>query len=74
MSKPIKIRKIGNSLDVTISDYAKEMGLGEGDQLYVVRTENGTELTPYDPDFAEAVEGARDFMKRYPNAMKTLAS
>jgi putative addiction module antidote len=74
MSKPIKIRRIGNSLGVTLSEAFREMGLQEGDQLYAVRTPNGIELTPYDPDFAEALESARAFMRAYPNAMKTLAS
>ena len=46
MSHPVKIRKIGNSLGVTISAQLREMGLGEGDSLFVVRTPNGIELTP----------------------------
>ena len=49
------------------------MGLKEGDPLYMVKTPTGVELTPYDPDFAEAMEDARDFMRAYPNAMKKLA-
>jgi len=73
MSRPVKIRKIGNSLGVTITDQIKALGLAEGDELFIVRTPNGFELTPYDPDFAEALDHARDFMKRYPNAMKALA-
>jgi putative addiction module antidote len=73
MSQPIKIRKIGNSLGVTLSEQVREMGLKEGDSLYVVKTRDGIELTPYDPDFAEALDAARDFMRRYPNAMKKLA-
>lgn len=74
MNKPIVVRRIGNSLGVTLSDAFKDMGVAEGDQLYVIRTPTGIELTPYDPDFAEAVESAREFMRAYPNAMKTLAS
>ena len=73
MSRPVKIRKIGNSLGVTITEQIRALGLGEGDELFIVRTPNGIELTPYDPDFAEALDHARDFMKRYPNAMKALA-
>jgi hypothetical protein len=33
----------------------------------------GIELTPFDPDFAEALDDAQAFMHAYPNAMKTLA-
>ena len=73
MSHSVKIRKIGNSLGVTISEQVREMGLKEGDLLYVVKTSAGIELTPYDPEFEEAMEDAREFMRAYPNAMKTLA-
>jgi hypothetical protein len=31
------------------------------------------ELSRYDPDFEEAMQASRDFMRRYPNAMKKLA-
>jgi antitoxin MazE len=73
MTKPLSIRKVGNSLSVTISDLAKDLGLGEGDKLFAVRTPRGFELTPYDPQFEKAVNVARDFMRKYPNAMKKLA-
>ncbi len=73
MNKPLIIRKVGNSLSLTISDIAKDLGLGEGDKVYAVRTPKGFELSPYDADFAKAVETARGFMRKYPNAMKTLA-
>jgi putative addiction module antidote len=73
MSKPLTIRKVGNSLTVTISEIARDLGLGEGDKLHAVRTNRGFELTPYDPDFAKAIESAREFMRKHPNAMKKLA-
>jgi putative addiction module antidote len=73
MNKPLVIRKVGNSLSLTISDIAKDLGLGEGDKVYAVRTPRGFELTPYDANFEMAVETARGFMRKYPNAMKKLA-
>jgi putative addiction module antidote len=73
MNKPLIIRKVGNSLSLTVSDLAKEMGLGEGDKVFAVRTPRGFELTPYDAGFDKAVETARAFMRKYPNAMKKLA-
>jgi len=30
-------------------------------------------LTPYDPDFAEALEAGRDYMRRHRNALPELA-
>ncbi len=74
MTKPLKIRKWGGSLGVILPKrLLDDLGVGEGDALYSVRTPNGVELTPYDPDFAQALEASRDFMRRYPNAMKRLA-
>ena len=73
MNKPLIIRKVGNSLTVTISEIAKDLGLGEGDKVFAMRTPRGFELTPYDADFEKAVETARGFMRKYPNAMKKLA-
>ena len=74
MSKPLKIRKIGTSLGVVLpKELLAELGVGEGDKLYPVRTPDGVALTPYDADFEQAVEAGRKFMRRYPNAMKKLA-
>ena len=73
MNKPLTIRKVGNSLSLTISDMARDMGLGEGDKVFAVRTPRGYEITPYDATFEKAVESAREFMRKYPNAMKKLA-
>lgn len=73
MNKPLIIRKVGNSLSLTISDIAKDLGLGEGDKVYAVRTPRGYEISPYDANFDKAVDAAREFMRKYPNAMKKLA-
>lgn len=73
MNKPVTIRKVGNSLTLTISEVAKELGLSEGDTVFLARTPNGFEVTPYDSNFDKAVEAARKFMRKYPNAMKKLA-
>ena len=67
MTKPLKIRKWGGSYGVALPKrLLDDLGVGEGDTLYPVRTPTGVELTPYDPDFAEVIEDARDFMRGYP--------
>ena len=73
MGKPLTIRKVGNSLTLTVSEIAKDLGLGEGDKVYAVRTTRGFEITPYDSDLEQAMDAARGFMRKYPNAMKKLA-
>ena len=73
MTASVKIRKVGNSLGVTLSEMARELGLKEGDTLFVVRTPRGFELTPYDPEFAEAMEHARASMRENADALRELA-
>jgi putative addiction module antidote len=74
MNKPLTVRKWGGSCGVTLPrSVLDELGVDEGDQLYVVSTPNGIELTRYDPKYAEALDSARRFMRRYPNLMKKLA-
>lgn len=73
MASEIKIRKVGNSLGVTLTDSLRNMGLSEGDTLFLHETPEGIMLTPFDPDFADAMEDAREFMKDYPNALRELA-
>jgi len=47
--------------------------VAEGDELFAVRTLDGIRLTPYDPDFAQAIESTRDYMRRHRNALHELA-
>jgi len=70
----LKIRKIGTSLGIVLpKDLLTELGVGEGDMLYPVRTPDGVSLTQYDPDFAEILDDSRDYMRRHRNAMRELA-
>lgn len=74
MATPVKVRKVGNSLGVILTkDVVESLGVAEGDELFAIRTPDGIRLTPYDPDFAEAVESTRDYMRRHRNAMRELA-
>lgn len=75
MTDTLKIRKIGNSSGVILpKNLLDEMGVEDGDNLFVVREADGSlRLTPYDPDFAEAVEDARAFMDSHRNAFQELA-
>ena len=74
MSKPLTVRKIGNSQGVILPKAdLEQLGVSVGDKLFVVHTPDGIRLTPYDPDFAKAIETARDFMHRYRDTMRELA-
>lgn len=74
MATPVKVRKVGNSLGVILSkDVVETLGVVEGDELFAIRTPDGIRLTPYDPDFAQAIEATREYMRRHRNAMRELA-
>ena len=70
----LRVRKVGNSLGVTLSaQVAKSLHVKEGDTLYLTEAPGGFRLTPYDPDFAETMVAAENFMSRYKNALRDLA-
>ena len=74
MAAPVKVRKVGNSLGVILTkDVVESLGVAEGDELFAIRTPDGIRLTPYDPDFAQAIESTRDYMRRHRNALHELA-
>lgn len=70
----LKIRAIGNSVGVVLpQEILKKMKCREGDELFWLETENGIELTPYDPEFAEDMVLAEDIMLKNRNMLKKLA-
>ena len=71
----LKIRKVGNSLGVTLpSETARALNVREGDQLYLTQGADGAfRITPYDPDFPDAMKAAESFMARYRNTLRELA-
>ena len=74
MAAPVKVRKVGNSLGVILSkEVVEALGVAEGDELFAVKTPEGIRLTPYDPEFAQAIESTRDYMRRHRNALHELS-
>ncbi|MGL6344318.1 MAG: AbrB/MazE/SpoVT family DNA-binding domain-containing protein [Waterburya sp.] len=70
----LKIRKIGNSLGASFpKEILEQMNVKEGDTLYLSKTADGIYLTPYDPEFEQAMKVASDITNRYRNALKELA-
>ena len=71
----LKVRKVGNSLGVTLpAEAAQALRVKEGDRLFLTEGPGGTfRVTPYDPDFADAMKAAESFMARYRNALRELA-
>jgi len=74
MAAMVKVRKVGNSLGVILTkDVVESLGVAEGDELFAIRTPEGIRLTPFDPDFATAIESTREYMRRHRDALHELA-
>lgn len=74
MPKETTIRRIGNSSGLTIpKDVLDRQQLSEGDRVHIIETEEGLLITPYDPDFEEAMAVYEEGSKTYRNALRELA-
>jgi putative addiction module antidote len=70
----LTVRKVGNSLGVTLpAQAAQTLHVKEGDKLFLTEAPGGFRITSYDPNFAETMEVAEDFMSRFKNALRDLA-
>jgi len=71
----VKVRKVGNSLGFILPAHAaRALRVSDGDELFLTEAPGGCfRITPYDPDFANAMEAAESFMARYRNALRELA-
>lgn len=74
MMKKTTIRAIGNSAGATIpKPMLERYHLAEGDAVTLVETDAGILITPFDPDFEEAMEIYAEGAGRFRNAMRELA-
>jgi len=70
----LKIRRVGNSLGVTLpAEAARQLQVREGDPVYLVPMPDGFRLVANDPGFEDAMQAAEGFMARYRNALRALA-
>jgi putative addiction module antidote len=74
MVKKQTLKKIGGSAAIVLpKSMLDRFHLEPGDEVAVVETENGLLVTPYDPDFEEAMEHYARIAKKYRNALRELA-
>jgi len=65
---------MGGSVGATLpKDLAERLHLEVGDEVFVVETEQGLLITPYDPTFEKAMIAYRRGAKKYKNALRELA-
>jgi putative addiction module antidote len=74
MVRQTKIRRAGGSLAATLpKDMVDRLHLEAGDPVFVVETDRGLLLTPYDPRFEEALSLYRRGAQKYRHALRELA-
>ena len=70
----LKLTSIGNSVGVILpKDLLAKLGVGKGDSLFAVETDNGIRLTTTDPDFETQMGVAREIMKKRRAVLRELA-
>ncbi len=73
MAKKIVLRQMGGSIGATIpKEIAERFHLNKGDEVYVSETAEGILITPYNPDFDEAMAVYEKGAKKYRNALREL--
>ncbi len=51
----------------------EQLRVGKGDNLHVIETKQGIELTPYNPEFARRIDAAERVMREVGDALRKLA-
>lgn len=68
------LKKIGGSVATVLpKSMLDRFQLDAGDDVYVVETGEGLLITPFDPDFADAMAAYARGAKKYRNALRKLA-
>jgi putative addiction module antidote len=71
----LRIRKVGDSLGLTLpAEVTRVLRVKEGDQILLTEASGGCfRITPYNPDFVDAMKAAGAFMTRFRHALRELA-
>jgi len=70
----ITVRQIGNSTGIILSKEAlARLHVNAGDDLFLVETPGGYEVTPYDPEFEAQLKSAQKGMRAYRHTLRELA-
>jgi putative addiction module antidote len=74
MASTVKVITVGSSTGIVLpKDILERLQLQKGDSVYLTETPEGVHITPYRPDFAEAIDAGRRIMRRYRNTLRKLA-
>ncbi len=71
----VKVTTVGASSGIVLPKEAlARLNVEPGDHLYLVETEDGYRVTPYDPEFEKQMELAEEGMRRNRIALRDLAN
>ena len=69
-----KVTTVGNSAGITLpKEVLSKLRVAKGDYLSLIETPEGYLLTPYDSNFAKAMEAAETVMRENRDALRELA-
>lgn len=70
----LKITTVGSSAGIVLpKEILARLNVEKGDNLYVIPTAAGIELTAYDPEFARQIDTAKEIMRKNKDVLKKLA-
>lgn len=73
-SVELKVTQVGNSLGVILpKELVARLQVSKGDSLHVLETEQGVELTPFDPELAEQMDVLDRVMRENRDLFRKLA-
>ncbi len=74
MAKTQTLKKVGGSVSTVLPKAMLDrFNLGAGDQVHVIETAEGLLITPFDPDFVDAMKAYERGARKYRNALRELA-
>ncbi len=75
MVHQVTVRKMGGSVGATFPrEVVARLRIKEGDKLTITVTSDGMIISPFKPDFTEAMEAYSRGARKYRNALRELAS
>ncbi len=74
MVRKVTLRQMGGSVGATLpKDMADRLHVEPGDEVFIIETDRGILLTPYDPDFDNAMAAYHRGARKYRHALRKLA-
>ena len=70
----VTVRQVGNSTGIILPKEAlARLHIAAGDDVFLVETPTGYEVTPYNPEFEAQLKSTQKGMRAYRNTLRELA-